>query len=118
MCHSSPDGYKKQRHNHQSESTRSWKRTVFQAAAAVAVRQILASPSHSSAQTYSQAALGSVEPDPIAGFRHVSNIIIIPGGLCKSHAKKGMTANNRQKYLSRGGVGYSCWGLLMAFEIL
>lgn len=30
--------------------------------------------------------LGSAEPDPIAGFMHVTNIVIIPGGLQKSRA--------------------------------
>lgn len=41
---------------------------------------------HPPAQTYSLAMLGSMEPDPIAGFMHVTNIVIIPSGLRKSRA--------------------------------
>lgn len=41
-----------------------------------------------SAQTYSLAMLGSMEPDPIAGFMHVTNIVIIPSGLRKCRASE------------------------------
>lgn len=71
--------YKKQGRNRQSESPCLWKRTFFQA-------NRFGNAIHPSAQTYSLAMLGSMEPDPIAGFTHVTNIVIIPGGLRKCRA--------------------------------
>lgn len=53
---------------------------------------------HPSAQTYSLAMLGSMEPDPIAGFMHVANIVIIPGGLRKCRALEWLQIISRNNW--------------------
>lgn len=53
---------------------------------------------HPSAQTYSLAMLGSMEPDPIAGFMHVANIVIIPSGLRKCRALEWLQIISRNNW--------------------